>query len=115
MITLTETAAEHIVQILKRHKNSLGFRLSIKKTGCSGYQYVPSVMTNDNQQDDRVETAQGLTVFIDRQWLSILSGTVIDLVLGDLGQKKLIYNNPNVENECGCGESFALKENGNKK
>lgn len=109
MITLTDAAASHIAAILKRHKNSVGFRLSVKATGCSGYMYNPNVVDQEDEDDIRIDTDQGITVFVDYQWLPILSGTVIDLVEEDLGQKKLIYKNPNVDDECGCGESFSLK------
>ena len=110
IITLTDAAAKHIADILSRHKDSIGFRLSVKKTGCSGYMYAPSVVSEEGLDDIRIDTQQGITVFVDYQWLPLLSGTVIDLVEEDLGQKKLIYQNPNVDDECGCGESFNIKE-----
>lgn len=110
IISLTDAAAAHIAAILKRHKGSAGFRLSVKKTGCSGYMYSPEVVSEEGEDDIRVDTPQGIVVFVDYEWLPTLSGTEIDLVEGDLGQKKLIYKNPNVDDECGCGESFNIKE-----
>ena len=110
MITLTETATQHIANIIQRHKNGIGFRLSVKKTGCSGYMYVPEVVEAEQQEDIRMETKQGVIVFIDPKWLPVLKGTEIDLVDEALGQKRLVFKNPNVDNECGCGESFSLKK-----
>ena len=110
MITLTDVAATHIAEILSRHKNNACFRLSVKKTGCSGYMYPPEVVNEEDKNDIRIDTEQGITVFIDYEWLPVLAGTVIDLIEEALGQKKLIYKNPNVDDECGCGESFTIKE-----
>lgn len=110
VITLTDSAATHIAEILQRHKNSVGFRLSVKKTGCSGYMYAPKIIAEEGEDDIRIDTPQGITVFVDYQWISVLTGTVIDLIEEDLGQKKLIYKNPNVDDECGCGESFNIKK-----
>lgn len=114
LITLSNMAAGHIAAILKRYDNSAGFRLSVKTTGCSGYMYMPKIVNEEGEDDIRVDTTQGIAVFIDYEWLPILSGTVIDLVEEDLGQKKLIYKNPNVDDECGCGESFSLKNDEKK-
>jgi len=111
VITLTEDATQHIEKIIQRHKNGIGFRLSVKETGCSGYMYVPEVVEEEQPDDIRIDTKQGVTVFVDYQWLPILQGTVIDIVDEALGQKRLIFKNPNVDDECGCGESFSLKEN----
>lgn len=112
MIQLSDAAAEHITEILKRHEKSVGFRLSVKATGCSGYRYVPEVVKAAAEKDIRVDTAQGVVVFLDNEWLQVLRGTCIDLVKESLGQKKLVFDNPNVSDECGCGESFSLKNDG---
>lgn len=110
IIQLSPAAAGHIASIIKRHQNSMGFRLSVKKTGCSGYMYAPSVVSEVNENDIRIDTPEGLSVFVDPEWLSILQGIQIDLVEESLGQKKLVYTNPNVDEECGCGESFSLEK-----
>ena len=115
LITLTDQAANHIAQILKRHKNGIGLRLSVKKTGCSGYQYSPSIVDWKKESDINVNTPQGVTIFIDPQWIAILQGIEIDLIEEKLGQRKLVYKNPNVEDECGCGDSFNLKKNHEEK
>ncbi len=110
LITLTDMAAEHIKTIIARHKEGMGFRLTVKETGCSGYMYVPEVAKEEQEDDIRVDTEQGVTVFVDYQWLPVLQGTQLDLVDEALGQKRLVFKNPNVDDECGCGESFSLRE-----
>jgi len=114
LITLTDAATQHIAGIIARHKAGVGFRLSVKETGCSGYMYVPEVVKEELPDDIRIDTEQWITVFIDYEWLPILQGTVIDLVDEALGQKRLVFKNPNVDDECGCGESFSLKKNENE-
>lgn len=109
MITLTDAAIEHIASIISRNKNGVAFRLSVKEAGCSGYRYAPEVVEEGQENDIRMDTEQGVIVFIDPQWGRVLQGTVIDLVSETLGQKRLVFRNPNVTDECGCGESFSIK------
>ncbi len=109
-ITLTDAAVEHLMQMLKKD-NGKGFRLSIKKTGCSGFAYVPSIV-DQVKNDDLHFLARALPVYIDPACLSFVSGLVIDYVedksLG-LKQKRLVFINPNEKNRCGCGESFTVE------
>ncbi len=109
IITLTDAASMHIAKIIERHKKGIGFRLSVKETGCSGYMYAPEVVEEEREDDIRIKTEQGVVVFIDYRWLHVLQGAVIDLVDEILGQKRLVFKNPNVDDECGCGESFSLR------
>ena len=111
IITITKAAAEHIKKIMADKDNALGFRVSIKTTGCSGYMYVPSIITEENPDDIKVETEFGVVVYIDSKYKDIFNGTEIDYKAKDLGQSMLVFNNPNVDSECGCGESFGLKKN----
>ena len=112
IITVTDSAAEHIATIIARHENGMGFRLSIKESGCSGYRYVPAIVEAEGEDDIRIDTPQGIIVLIDYRWVAVFQGTVIDLVQEALSQKRLIFNNPNVDSECGCGESFGIKKDG---
>ncbi len=107
MVRFTDKAVEHINKSLIRFPNG-GFRISIKKTGCSGYKYVPEVVAEPKANDVEVIAEGGLRVFIDPICVKVIQGTVVDLVTKSLGQKQLVFNNPNVSGECGCGESFNL-------
>ncbi len=109
-ITLTPSAAAHIKKIMAKKEAVLGFRLSIKTTGCSGYMYVPSMVTQPDAEDIKVDAAQGVTIYIDHRYADIFKGTTIDYKQKGLGQAMLSFDNPNVDSECGCGESFSLKE-----
>jgi iron-sulfur cluster assembly protein len=109
-ITLTESASTYIKKIIEKEQG-IGFRLSIKKTGCSGYSYVPSVIHKINSDDCVIETSSGLAIFIDAAWLSLLQNLNVDYVEEEksgLKQKRLIFSNPNEASRCGCGESFTI-------
>lgn len=110
IITLTAPAAAHIKKMLEEKAGSVGFRLSIKKTGCSGYSYVPTIIDKVLEQDVHfVET--GIHIFIDREWLDLIKDIVIDYVADGAGlkQKRLVFINPNEKARCGCGESFTIE------
>jgi iron-sulfur cluster assembly protein len=108
MITLTPPAKQHIQKMLINRGENAAFRLSVKKTGCSGYMYVPEIVT-EKIQTDCVLFDSNPTIYIDTVSLPLLEGTVIDYVQKNLGLSQLVFNNPNAESLCGCGESFNLK------
>jgi iron-sulfur cluster assembly protein len=109
LLNFTDRAVEHIKKSLTRFPDG-GFRLAIKKTGCSGYQYVPEISREPKVNDVEFITEQGLRIFVDPACVNVVKGTLVDLAVKGLGQKQLTFNNPNVTGECGCGESFHLQE-----
>lgn len=111
MITLTEKALEHIKKMIARRDNGIGFRLSIKQTGCTGYMYVPEVIEAPVADDIKVLDQDGIVVYLDPACQKVVAGTEIDFVQKAMGMEQLVFNNPNVDSLCGCGESFNLKEN----
>ena len=109
-ITFTEAAIVYIKKMLEKN-NGIGFRLSVKKTGCSGYSYQPAIVESVNPEDIRIET-DGMKVFIDPKWLHLLQNIKVDYLEEDktgLKQKKLVFTNPNEASRCGCGESFHVE------
>lgn len=108
-ITISEKAAEHIQKMMAKKPGALGFRVSVKTTGCNGYMYVPAIIDQENPEDIKIVTGN-INLYIDKNVASILEGTQIDYKTTGLGQAQLVFNNPNVESECGCGESFNLKK-----
>lgn len=109
IIELTDLAVKHIEKIMQQRGRGKGFRLGVKASGCSGYKYHPEIVDEVDVNDIHFTMKQGLNVFIDPTCLKIINGTVIDIVSKGLGQEQLFFKNPNVESECGCGESFNLK------
>lgn len=112
-LTFTHAASQYIKQSLEKKADSLGFRLSVKKTGCSGLSYVASYATEANPNDILLETQDGVKVWIDSTWQDLLNGVEVDYVEEDksgLKQKRLVYRNPNESGRCGCGESFHIEK-----
>jgi iron-sulfur cluster assembly accessory protein len=109
-IAVTEAARAHIATILSRYAPGAYFRLSVKKAGCSGYMYLPEVVDTLAADDIEVLLSPDFSVLIDSHWKAVLADITIDLSVGSLGQTKLVYENPNVVDDCGCGESFNLDD-----
>lgn len=105
-INLTERAADHVRRYLTSHGAGIGLRIGVKPTGCSGYQYVVEAAekVGDN---DQTFISNGVRVVVDAQSLSYLAGTELDYVREGLNEG-FRFNNPNVDETCGCGESFSV-------
>lgn len=111
-ITLTDTAAKHIKSEIYKSQsegnNIVGLRLSVKKTGCSGYAYVLDFVKSIPETKDHVFISQGVSIYVDSNSYSYVSGTEIDYVNKGISSV-MVFHNPNVTAECGCGESFTVK------
>ena len=105
-ITMTESAAKHIQQQVEKSGNGIGLRLGVKKSGCSGFAYSFEIAQNV-LETDRVFENFGVKMLVDEQNLQYLDGTQLDYVKEGFAHV-FKFNNPNVKNECGCGESFAV-------
>lgn len=107
LLTVTEKAQDYIGKLLQAKAEEV-FRLTIKKTGCSGYAYQPEFAAA-RADDTPVLLGNGVTIYIDSTWLHLLQGITMDYIEEDkmgLKQKRLIFVNPNESGRCGCGESF---------
>jgi iron-sulfur cluster assembly protein len=105
-ITLTESAAERIRGYVRNQPDAVGLRLGVKKTGCSGFAYAIDY-ARDAGADDTVFEERGVRVVIDQKSLPMLEGVEVDFIRDGLNQS-FKFNNPNVKDECGCGESFSV-------
>jgi iron-sulfur cluster assembly accessory protein len=111
-ITFTDAAVAHIRTMLAKNPNSIGFRLSIKKTGCSGFAYVPDLVEKIVDNDLHYVAQDNLEVFVDPNALQYLQDLVVDYVIDEgqgLKQKRLVFLNPKEKGRCGCGESFTIE------
>ena len=103
-ITLSERAATHVLGFLARRGKGVGLRLGVKTSGCSGMAYKLEFVDVPDPDDISFES-HGVTVFTDAKSLAYIDGTELDYTKE--GQNEgFRFNNPNVKNECGCGESF---------
>jgi iron-sulfur cluster assembly protein len=103
-ITLTETAAAHISKFLENRGKGEGLRLAVKTSGCSGMAYVIE-FADVIEPDDQVFVNHGIKVIVDPKSLAYLDGTEVDFAKEGLNEG-FKFNNPNVKDACGCGESF---------
>lgn len=107
-VTATDAAVQHIVQQINLDPKAIGFRLEVKRTGCSGWQYVVGLVYEPKNDDHVITVDQGqLDIYIDPKSLEMVQGTKIDFISKGL-TRQLLFNNPNVKSECGCGESFSV-------
>jgi iron-sulfur cluster assembly protein len=103
-ITMTEPAAKHVAAFLSNRGKGIGLRLGVKTSGCSGMSYVIEFVDVLND-DDEVFIDKGVKVVVDKKSLLYLDGTELDFVKEGLNEG-FEFNNPNIDGECGCGESF---------
>ncbi len=107
-ITLTDRAANHVRKFLAKQGKGIGLRVGVKPTGCSGYQYIIEAAASINEHDKAFES-NGVKVIVDEQSLKYLAGIELDFVRNGLNEG-FKFNNPNVQETCGCGESFNVTE-----
>ena len=103
-VTLSENAAQHVANFIAKRGKGVGIRLGVKTSGCSGMAYKLE-FADESQDDDLVFESHGVKVLIDPKSLPYLEGTELDFVREGLNEG-FRFNNPNVKDECGCGESF---------
>ena len=103
-ITMTPAAANHVRSFLANRGKGLGLRLGVRTSGCSGMAYVIE-FADELETDDQVFEDQGVKVIVDPKSLLYLDGTELDYTKEGLNEG-FRFNNPNVKDSCGCGESF---------
>ena len=106
-VTLTPAAAKQIVRLMDRQASS-GLRIGVKKGGCAGMEYTMEFAQGINPMDELVEQ-DGARVMIAPMAQMFLFGTQIDYETSLL-EAGFKFNNPNVSEACGCGESIKLKD-----
>ena len=106
MITLTERAAVQIQRQLSKRGRGLGIRIAIGTAGCSGLTYKFE-FCDELKPGDEVFEQHNVKVITDPKSLAYLVGTEIDWERQGLNEG-FKFNNPNVKDECGCGESFRV-------
>jgi iron-sulfur cluster assembly protein len=105
-ITVTNSAAERIQNFLEKRGKGIGLRLGVKTTGCSGLAYVLE-FADETNPEDQVFESQGVKIIVDPKSLVYIDGTELDYGKEGLNEG-FKFENPNVKDQCGCGESFTV-------
>ena len=103
-VTLSASAAQHVSKFIAKRGKGIGVRLGVKTSGCSGMAYKLE-FADAAEPEDIVFESHGLKVLIDPKSLPYLDGTELDYTKEGLNEG-FRFNNPNVKDQCGCGESF---------
>ena len=103
-VTLSEPAAKHVADFIAKRGKGVGIRLGVKTSGCSGMAYKLE-FADAPAPEDHIFESHGVKVLIDPKSLPYLEGTELDYTKEGLNEG-FKFNNPNVKDQCGCGESF---------
>jgi iron-sulfur cluster assembly protein len=109
MIKVSESASKKIVDMMKDD----GFdaaqdyvRVGVKSGGCSGLSYDLTFDKNIGE-NDKIFEDNNVKIAVEKKSFLYLAGTILEFS-GGLNGKGFVFNNPNAQRTCGCGESFSL-------
>ncbi|MDA0177751.1 MULTISPECIES: HesB/IscA family protein [Mesoflavibacter] len=109
MIKVSETAKKKVIELM----NDDGFnpstdyiRVGVKSGGCSGLSYDLK-FDKTKAEDDKVFEDNDIKIIVDKKSFLYLIGTTLEYS-GGLNGTGFVFNNPNANRTCGCGESFSL-------
>ena len=109
MIKVHETAKQKVSTLMKEE----GFdpsrdyvRVGVKSGGCSGLSYELK-FDSEIKKEDKIYEDNQVKIIVDKKSILYLAGTILEYS-GGLNGKVFVFNNPNAQRTCGCGESFSL-------
>ncbi|AUP79807.1 HesB/IscA family protein [Flavivirga eckloniae] len=109
MIKVSETAKKKVIELMTDdgyNPTTDYVRVGVKSGGCSGLSYDLK-FDKENQEDDKVFEDNGVKIIVDKKSFLYLIGTTLEYS-GGLNGTGFVFNNPNANRTCGCGESFSL-------
>lgn len=109
MIKVSETAKKKVIELMTEEGfNSLTdfVRVGVKSGGCSGLSYDLK-FDKSQENEDKVFEDNGVKIIVDKKSFLYLIGTTLEYS-GGLNGAGFVFNNPNANRTCGCGESFSL-------
>jgi iron-sulfur cluster assembly protein len=109
MIKVSDTASKKIIAMMEED----GFdaakdyvRVGVKSGGCSGLSYELK-FDNTIGENDKIFEDNNVKIAVEKKSFLYLAGTILEFS-GGLNGKGFVFNNPNAQRTCGCGESFSL-------
>lgn len=109
MIQVSETAKQRVIGLMTEdgYDASTDYvRVGVKSGGCSGLSYELK-FDKAISETDKVFEDNGIRIIVDKKSFLYLAGTILEYS-GGLNGKGFVFNNPNAQRTCGCGESFSL-------
>ena len=107
MILVSDNARDKLNQLLVEDNSGKEYvRVGVESGGCSGLVYKLDFDDSMNNEDELVEH-NDIKLVINKKSILFLAGTTLEYSSG-LNGKGFVFNNPNANRTCGCGESFSL-------
>jgi len=107
MITLTETAAQHVQRQIA-HANGVGIMFGARSGGCTGFSYTIEVAQQPPVTRDWIcYESHGIRIWVNGADMPVVDGTTIDWQRQGLNER-MVFINGRETARCGCGESFAV-------
>ncbi|MGB5819983.1 MAG: iron-sulfur cluster assembly accessory protein [Saonia sp.] len=109
MIKVSETAKQKVINLMTEEGYNAEkdfVRVGVKSGGCSGLSYELG-FDDKTSEADKVFEDNSVRIIVDKKSFLYLVGTVLEYS-GGLNGKGFVFNNPNAQRTCGCGESFSL-------
>ncbi len=109
MIKVSDIAKKKVVELMTEEgfNSETDFvRVGVKSGGCSGLSYDLKFDHSKNEEDKLFED-NGVKIIVDKKSFLYLAGTTLEFS-GGLNGTGFVFNNPNANRTCGCGESFSL-------
>lgn len=109
MIKVSDTAKKKVAELMSEDgfNTTTDFvRVGVKSGGCSGLSYDLK-FDKEQKEDDKVFEDNGVKIIVDKKSFLYLIGTTLEYS-GGLNGAGFVFNNPNANRTCGCGESFSL-------
>ncbi|GGD22839.1 iron-sulfur-binding protein [Hyunsoonleella pacifica] len=109
MIKVSDTAKKKVIELMTDDGYNAStdyIRVGVKSGGCSGLSYDLK-FDKEQQEDDKVFEDNGVKIIVDKKSFLYLIGTTLEYS-GGLNGTGFVFNNPNANRTCGCGESFSL-------
>lgn len=109
MIKVSENAKKRIALLMSDEGYDAGtdyVRVGVKSGGCSGLSYELK-FDRSQAETDRLFEDNDIRIVVDKKSVLYLAGTILEYS-GGLNGKGFVFNNPNAQRTCGCGESFSL-------
>ncbi|MUU79835.1 HesB/IscA family protein [Winogradskyella endarachnes] len=109
MIKVSDNAKKKVIELMTDdgfNPSTDFIRVGVKSGGCSGLSYDLKFDKSQNE-DDKVFEDNDVKIIVDKKSFLYLIGTTLEYS-GGLNGTGFVFNNPNANRTCGCGESFSL-------